>query len=236
MKNKGIKGINTAGLIGYIISVLLSIAVIATMVITGIGTAGAIAIADKEIKVNMSTAIDISATGDFLGTLNKFMKVGEVENLENIITEDGKTVKVDDSDLSEVSAYKTENGFLVNAKTNEKVFTIKNIIVNLVATFIFLLTVEVAVHFLVSLMKALRKCETPFCESVIKSMSRFAVSLIPAVFMNMVCGGMWSSLFSGSGFAMTVNLGSVLLVAVIFLLIAVFKYGALLQQESDETL
>lgn len=67
-------------------------------------------------------------------------------------------------------------------------------------------------------------------------MSRFAVSLIPAVFMNMVCGGMWSSLFSGSGFAMTVNLGSVMLVAVIFLLIAVFKYGALLQQESDETL
>lgn len=236
MKNKGIKGINTAGLIGYIISVLLSIAVIATMVITGIGTAGAIAIADKEIKVNMSTAIDISSTGDFLGTLNKFMKVGEVENLEDIITEDGKTVKVDDSDLSEVSAYKTENGFLVNAKTNEKVFTIKNIIVNLVATFIFLLTVEIAVHFLASLMKALRKCETPFCESVIKSMSRFAVSLIPAVFMNMVCGGMWSSLSSGSGFAMTVNLGSVLLVAVIFLLIAVFKYGALLQQESDETL
>ena len=236
MKNKGIKGINTAGLIGYIISVLLSIAVIATMVITGIGTAGAIAIADKEIKVNMSTAIDISATGDFLGTLNKFMKVGEVENLEDIITEDGKTVKVDDSDLSEVSAYKTENGFLVNAKTNEKVFTIKNIIVNLVATFIFLITVEIAVHFLASLMKALRKCETPFCESVIKSMSRFAISLIPTVFMNMVCGGMWSSLFSGSGFAMTVNLGSVLLVAVIFLLIAVFKYGALLQQESDETL
>ena len=236
MKNKGIKGINTAGLIGYIISVLLSIAVIATMVITGIGTAGAIAIADKEIKVNMSTAIDISATGDFLGTLNKFMKVGEVENLEDIITEDGKTVKVDDSDLSEVSAYKTENGFLVNAKTNEKVFTIKNIIVNLVATFIFLLTVEIAVHFLASLMKALRKCETPFCESVIKSMSRFAISLIPTVFMNMVCGGMWSSLFSGSGFAMTVNLGSVMLVAVIFLLIAVFKYGALLQQESDETL
>lgn len=236
MKNKGIKGINTAGLIGYIISVLLSIAIIATMVITGIGTAGAIAIADKGIKVNMSTAIDISATGDFFGTLNNFMKVGEVENLEDIITEDGKTVKVDDSDLSEVSAYKTENGFLVNAKTNEKVFTFKNIIVNLVATFIFLLTAEVAVHFLASLMKALRKCETPFCESVIKSMSRFAVSLIPAVFMNMVCGGMWSSLSSGSGFAMTVNLGSVLLVAVIFLLIAVFKYGALLQQESDETL
>ena len=236
MKNKGIKGITTAGLIGYIISVLLSIAVIATMVITGIGTAGAIAIADKEIKVNMSTAIDISSTGDFLGTLNKFMKVGEVENLENIITEDGKTVKVDDSDLSEVSAYKTENGFLVNAKTNEKVFTIKNIIVNLVATFIFLLTVEIAVHFLASLMKALRKCETPFCDSVIKSMSRFAISLIPAVFMNMLCGGLWSSLGNRGEFGMTVNLSSVLLVAVIFLLIAVFKYGAQLQQESDETL
>jgi hypothetical protein len=236
MKNTGIKGINTAGLIGYIISVLLSIAIIATMVITGIGTAGAIAIADKEIKVNMSTAIDISSTGDFLGTLNKFMKVGEVENLEDIITEDGKTVKVNDSDLSELSAYKTENGFLVNAKTNEKVITIKNIIINLVATFIFLLTAEVAVHFLASLMKALRKCETPFCDSVIKSMSRFAISLIPAVCLNMLCGGLWSSLGNRGEFGMTVNLSSVLLVAVIFLLIAVFKYGAQLQQESDETL
>ena len=236
MKNKGIQGINTAGLIGYIISIVLSIAVIATMVIVGISTAAAIAVADKEIKVKSTTQFDISSTDDFLGTLNKFINVGGVKNLEELITEDGEVIEISDSDISQISALKTDDGFQVNAKTNDIVISIKNIIFNLAVTFIFLGAVAVMAHFLTALMKALRKCETPFSEDVIKAMSRFAISLIPAVCLNMLCGGLWSSLGNRGEFGMTVNIGSVLLVAVIFLLIAVFKYGAQLQQESDETL
>ena len=91
-------------------------------------------------------------------------------------------------------------------------------------------------HTLKWLMKVLKSCETPFCDDVIKKMTLFANSLIPAIILNMVCGGMWSSLGKGTEFGLTVNLGSVLLVAVLYLLVVVFKYGAQLQQESDETL
>ena len=54
--------------------------------------------------------------------------------------------------------------------------------------------------------------------------------------MNTVCDGMWNTLGKGSELDLSVNLGSILLVAVLYLLVVVFKYGAQLQQESDETL
>ena len=67
-------------------------------------------------------------------------------------------------------------------------------------------------------------------------MSRFAVSMFPAVILGMLTSGFWSYASGGTNFSMTVNLGSILAVAVIYLLIVVFKYGAKLQKESDETL
>lgn len=237
MKNTSIKGIKTAGLIGYIVCILLIVISIVSMVTVGICTAGAFAISKESVNVSVQTNIDIDATGNILTTLNRFMGIKGVDNLEDLVTEEGQTIDLDDdTDLSEISVAKTENGLAINTKTEEKTFTAKKIIVALISTFVLLGAVTVTLEFLKNLMKSIKDCETPFCEPVIKNMSRFAISLIPAVFLNMVCGGMWTSLSSGSGFAMTVNLGSVLLVAVIFLLIAVFKYGAQLQQESDETL
>ena len=87
-----------------------------------------------------------------------------------------------------------------------------------------------------ALMKSLKNCETPFSEDIIKNMTRFANSLFFVVLFNMTTNGYWASIKAGTLFRPTVNLESILFVSVIYILIVVFKYGAKLQQESDETL
>ena len=87
------------------------------------------------------------------------------------------------------------------------------------------------------LMNLLRKCETPFSDEIIKKLTAFAYSLIPVVAFKGVLDGAKPFLSGSTEFAGTnIDLSTLLLAAVIIILIMVFKHGALLQRESDETL
>ena len=237
MDNSAIKKINIAGKVGYVISVLLIIVSISCMVCLGIGIAGSVMVADDVVSINVSTGIDIDSKTDFFGKLNRFVKLDGVENLSDLISDEGEVFKPEDSDVSEVSVRKKDGGGLaVNATVGEKEFSMKKIIAALVETFIYFAAITAALYMLKALMKALRDCDSPFCEKVVGSMTHFAYSLIPVCVLHMFNGGFWSSIGSNSSFNMTVDLGSILLVAVVFILVVIFRYGAQLQKESDETL
>ena len=233
MENTSIKKINIAGKVGYIISILLIVCTIVGMVGIGICTAGAIAIANDNINVKMDTNININSTGNFLSKLNSFIFIDGVKDL-NTLTEEG--VKVNDKDIAELSVKEENGGLIVNDKTNEITISMKKIIIALISAFIFLGAVTVSLYMVKALMKSLKNCETPFSEEVIKNMTRFANSLVCVVALNIILSGFWSSFTPGMSYKTSINLGSVLLVAVIYILITVFKYGAQLQRESDETL
>lgn len=231
MKNKNIKSINVAGLVGYIVSILLVICSISMMVVTGIGTAAAITVAKESPVVTVSTNIDIESNGNILKKLNSFIGLDGIKNLNDLVNKD---IDLKDSDLASVKVEQQGNSMSINTTTNEIVFSAKRIIAGLVAVFIWFGAVTVSIEMLLRLMKTLRKCETPFSQDVIKWMVRFAYSLIPAAVLGMIAKGVWSGLLTNN-FTFNMDLGSILLVAVIFLLVVVFKYGAELQRESDET-
>ena len=64
-----------------------------------------------------------------------------------------------------------------------------------------------------------------------------AYSLIPWAFFTTVSDGMVTGMMTGkTQFNVGVDLGMVLVIVIIFALTYIFKYGAVLQQESDETL
>lgn len=236
MKNSSIKKINTAGQIGYIISIILIVCTIVGMVGIGICTAGAFAIANNEINVKIATNINVNSTGNFLNKLNSFISFDEIEDL-NTLTEDAKEgIKINDSDISELSVKEENGGLIINAKTNEITISIKRIIIALISAFLFLGAVTVLLYMVKSLMKSLKECETPFSEEVINKMSNFATGLVSVIILKILLSGFWSTLRTGLNYKPSINLGSILLVAVIYILIAVFKYGAHLQHESDETL
>ena len=234
MKNSSIKKINTAGLVGYIVSIILIVCTIIAMVAISICIAGAITISKNDINVKIDTNININSKENFLGKLNSFIGINGVKDLNNLTKE--KDIKLNDSDLSEISAVEKDGGFTINAKTNEITISMNKIIVALIASLIFLGAVTVALYIVKALMKSLKTCETPFAEEIIKNMNRFTISLIVVVVLKFISSGFWSSIKTGAGYTFSIDLGSVLLVAVIYILVVVFKYGARLQQESDETL
>ena len=235
MKNSSIKKINTAGLIGYIVSIILIVGAIAGMVAIGIGTAGAIAVSKNDINVKVATNIKVDSTGNFLNKLNSFVSIDGINDLSTL-TEDAKDgLKINDSRISEISVQEENGGLNINAKTNEITISMKKIVIALILAFIYLGVITVTLFMVKALMKSLKECETPFSEEVIKNMTRFATSLICVVVFRTFFGGFWSSLSTGK-YDFNINIESILLVAVIYILIIVFKYGASLQRESDETL
>jgi hypothetical protein len=237
MKNQSIKKINVAGKVGYVICILLIIASIASMVCLGIGVAGAAMVSDDKLSVTVSTGIDIDSETDFFGKVQRLIKIDGVENLSDLISDGGEVITPDDSDISEISVQKKDNGGLkVNATVGEKNYSIGKILAALCVSFCYFAAITAALYMLKALMKALKDCDTPFAENVVRSMTRFAYSLIPVCVIHMLNGGFWSAVGSNSSFNMTVDLGSILLVAVVFILVVVFRYGAQLQKESDETL
>lgn len=236
MKDTSIKKINTAGKVGYVVSILLIVCTIVAMVGIGIATVGAFVISNNEINVKMATNIKINSTGNFLGRLNSFVHIDGIDDF-NTLTEDAKEgIKLNDSDISELSVNEENGGLDINAKTNEITFSMKRVIAALIAGFIFLGAVTISLYMVKALMKSLKDCETPFSEEVIKNMTNFATALVCTVALKILLSGFWSTLKTGFNYKISVDFGSVLLVAVIYILIVVFKYGAKLQQESDETL
>lgn len=236
MKNSKVKKINTAGLIGYIISIILIVCTIVGMVAIGILTAGAATISKDNINVKVATNVDINSTGNFLGKLNSFIGIDGVEDLSTLTQDAKEGIKLEDKDISELSVKEEDGGFSINAKTNEITISMKKIIIALVLAFLFLGVVTYALYMVKALMKSLKNCETPFSEEVIENMTRFGTSLVCVVVLKILFGGFWSTLTTGLRYDLNVDLSSILLVAVIYILITVFKYGAGLQQESDETL
>ena len=236
MKNSSIKKINTAGLIGYIISIILIICTIAGMVTIGICMSGVIAISNDEINVKIATNINLNSTGNFLNKLNSFISIDGIEDLNTLIDEEKDNIKINDNNISEISIEEENDGLNIDLKTNEITISMKKVIVALILAFIFLGTVTVSLYMVKALMKSLKSCETPFSEEVIKNMTRFANSLVCVVGMQIIFSGFWTALTSGLRYESSINLSSILLVAIIYILIIVFKYGAQLQRESDETL
>lgn len=230
MKNSSVKKINKAGLVGYIISIILIVCTITAMVVIAIGTVGLITISKDNVSVKVSTKVNVNSPSNFLGKLNSFISINGVEDLNDLASQDNSEQN------SNVSVEEKDGGIDINVKTNEITFSISKIIIALIAAFIYMGAVTASLYMVKALMKALKECETPFSEKVIKKMSNFASSLICVVALNVIAKGFWSSMASGSGYSLSINLGSVLLIAVIYILVIVFKYGAELQHESDETL
>ena len=96
--------------------------------------------------------------------------------------------------------------------------------------------------FLLRLADAFRTCDNPFEERIIKRMMTFAWVLLGcAVLMGVSFSGAFSisgpAIVSGFGrLNYSVNLAPIMISLVVLFLAMIFRYGAKLQQEADETL
>ncbi len=116
-------------------------------------------------------------------------------------------------------------------------FTIRDLAWLMLVLALNVTMVMVTLCFISALCKAFRDCESPFEENVVKKMSNLAYSLIPWAVFSTITNSVADSLLQNKiSVNFTVDLGVIMIVLVVFVLVHIFKYGAMLQQESDETL
>ena len=91
---------------------------------------------------------------------------------------------------------------------------------------------------LAKLMKAFKVCTTPFSEDIIRKLRNVAISLIPWALLEPMCEEVIRYALSPNKmqFGVSISMGMVLVVISFLIIVEIFKYGAMLQQESDETL
>lgn len=230
MKNENIRKINTLGKVSRIILVIMRIACIIGIVaclvgsiitltlpkddiITATGTASAQITVDDSTKFFIESDI-VNIGGIKFSTMNKLQKYEE----EWGIFGTDVNVKVDETESNGKVIYDITAD--LDAKNSKSmVFTMS---LACIAGAVFCAIMLVAVIFAGKLAKALETCNSPFEDNVIKSMRNFAFSLIPLAVAYLHDGG--------------IDMTAVVIIIAVIIFSYIFKYGAELQKESDETI
>ncbi len=213
-KNANIKNINTIGLIMRIAIIIARIFVGIAFVLTLLGCVLALWMPVKSVRIKPDVHIDIEydepKDGEKLveGSKTSKWNMDEISvkwYLKEKEAPAGKEALSIDGDVEEITG------------SQIKGFVFKKC---LIAT-LFCAAMFVALLFGGKLAKTLEKCETPFSDDVIHKLVNFGKALIPLGVLALLTG--------------TTGIPIAFGILIIFLFVSLFKYGAELQKEADET-
>ena len=236
MKNETITKVNKIGNVGQIIAtigkVVIAIGAIACLV------SGIILLAMPDdmlaIHVEGKAAVEINMP---IMNGQLIMSTGDGPSVVVGSVSTNGSLELNGMEYGIVGMTPTETGFLVNAEADT--YTLH---LNQLTSVVFIAAVNcvamwVVMHFVEKLCKIFKECETPFTEEVVQTLKKVAIALIPMAFMSNLTSSVTNSIMSGNvNIVIGVDMTTILLVLIIFMLAAIFSYGTVLQQESDETL
>ena len=224
MDNRIKRKINIFGKVGRIITTVI---IVLLLIVEGAMLAGTIALA---IIPNDAVTADVKARADVKIDADYFnVEDGRIE-----VTAGSDDVKVLGFDTGENARVK-DGVVEINADSGILHFDLSDAIKLLIVGMIKLAAIVVALYFFKALMKAFKNCDSPFDDNVIKKMRAFAIALIPTMVVSSAANGVLGGLFTGSFSFGSIEFMPVAYALIIFVLTAIFRYGAMLQKEHDET-
>ncbi|MBR3620231.1 MAG: DUF2975 domain-containing protein [Clostridia bacterium] len=237
MNSNSIKRINAAGTAGYVISILMIICAIAALVAACIGTAAVVAVLKDDVSITVDSQAKINLGSNSLSKLKHFIGIDGLDDLEDMVNNTaGLDITVNGMNFKDVSAAEKDGRVVINAEGAKNVISLRRVLIFCIIGILYCAACVIALYMVKGLMNLLRKCETPFSDDIIKKLTAFAYSLIPVVILNGVLDGAKPFLNGSAEFAGTnIDLTTLLIAAFIIILIMIFKHGALLQREADET-
>ena len=221
-----------AGKISSIISVIANIVLSVSKILVGmglflllVGVVVCFMVPESFVKFGIGTEMDITVD---MNSIEQNLSDADVEMLKKDMVVNGEAP-------AEVTI--DNNVIRVSGADENLTLTLRDIAWLLVVVTLGLVMTMITLCFISGLCKAFRDCSTPFEANVIKKMQNFAYSLIPWALVSTVTQSVSNSLVSNKlDLTLSVDLGVIIVVLVVFLLVHIFKYGGVLQQESDETL
>ncbi len=234
-KNEAIEKINKIGNVGYIIGKIARIIIIVGFVGALVGAIACMVLPKDLLKIRVGGNATVSID---LNTLKAADKVSETD-LKTAIEEISKgELDLDDKEYAFTDAHVDNRviSFEGEAKAPQ-VITIKSLRGLCIMALFLLVAVFVTITYFTRLCKALKLCGSPFEEEVVNGLTSFSYSLIPYAVIGSLCPAIVSlCLGSADSLFVNVNTSVVLVVIALICLSVIFKYGAALQKESDETL
>lgn len=232
MNEKSIKTMNIVGVVGKIVSIVaIVLDAVATLAI--ILALIAVVVLPKDL-LEITTKVDV------------ITKVNLGEKIYSNMTEQGRNDVVNGinegkviTNGSEAGAYAYWEGqkLVIYAFGEGNTLQTNYIVRCLAAALASCVMLLIVCIFVMRLCNAFTVSDTPFSELVIKRMNALAISLIPWGVITWVSGIIAQSVSSDRvNINMGINISYILAVVLLFGLVQIFKYGAKLQQQADETL
>lgn len=235
-KNGAINSINKMGKIGSIILTICKIFAIVIMSVMLV--VGVILLFMPKDLVNLR----ISGTVDTIVNVNE-LDLEEGEDVttgaeEALLEKYGIGLTINGTSYGTEEVVVTDEGTIeLRADAGSRILDMRDFAMICFFAAITLLLLAITLTFAEKLFKAFKVCETPFEETIVKAMKRMAIAMIPWSVMNTFADSLINSMFSNqTNIILAVDAGVLFVVFIIFMFAYIFKYGAILQQESDETL
>ena len=245
MKTGSIEKINKIGKISYILASIAKVVFIICTVLLLIGATVCFVLPKDTLKVSIGANVDIEMNMDSFGLseqdITKDLEGGQlklkVQNVQFGSFDTGSNLSISDQDYTPVEVKQDGQNVLMKFETERDEFNLREVGYFLIISALGMVMMVVTVSFVKTLCKEFRDCSSPFENKIIKKMQNLAIVLIPWTILTSVIDSVLDSfLYKGVSIGITVDMGMVMVVLVILILTYIFKYGAVLQQESDETL
>lgn len=243
-KEEAILKINKMGKISNIIVRICKILLIMGAVVTILAAILLFVIPKGFITMDMSATADVNIDLSTLGISEEDMQsfeTGLVDGFNDSMNEGNTqmTLVLNGTRYEADGVSVDKEGGKVQAETTVDTYTIEfsNLAYVCLMGLVTIVALYITLVFAGRLCRAFRDCQSPFEEKVIKSMNGLAYSLLPWVVLDSITQSITEAMFTNYiEIAWSLDMNVVLVVAVTFILVYIFKYGAVLQQESDETL
>ena len=244
MKEQAIKNINKIGKVSYIAAVVAKSFVVVGLVASLLVSILCFTVLGDKVKMGMTGQVDLEMDCEALDinyeeldSMDEDDMTVKQQKLQIGNAQVGTVVSISDKDYKSMDVEIKDGTMFAKLESEEISFTAKDFGVLMILASISLIMTIVTISFAQSLCKEFRDCTSPFDSKVIKKMQNLATSLIPWTIISSVINSTVDSFMKGGlQLSFTLDLGVVLVVLIVFVLVYIFKYGAVLQQESDETL
>ena len=239
MENNIQTKVNRIGKAGKIVSivliVLLSIGAFSLLLAGGVCAV----LPEDTVEVSFRPNADVLVGRSILG--QEWSRIDEIvaEAQEALTGKYGEVIQFD----------KTDRGLLIRLDRlmeEGEVFRLRNALGAIWAGLVGIASAIVALVMFLKLSDAFRVCRSPFDEAVIRRMNIFAWTLIVCAVVGSFAGSAAQSAvmaFQNAGihvgaknFGVSLDLYPIFAALIVFFLCMVFRYGAQLQKEADETL
>lgn len=231
MKEKAIKKINKLGKIGGIVAKIARIFMIIGVVSLLVCGIILLVIPKDLVKITVSGKMGMEFN------FEKYFDTDiDQEELDKIIGDTG-SIDVEDGKEYAVSDVVVEDGVIkVSAEADDISYSLRKLSGTMFAGVFSMAAWIVVLVFIEKLCKSFQKCESPFEEEVLTNLKNFSISMIPWAVVSTLSGEIASLMMDGDIVLGGIDLTYVFIALVIIGLTFIFKYGAMLQKESDETL